>query len=286
MSISSSDFSATQRGEQTQIVDEHQIRRFGFYKTRTRIGPYAGEFIGTFMLCFFGTSGNASVVFNDKYGGFGWLIVCLSWSLGIILGLYASISVSGGHINPAITLTKAIYGDFPWKKTPFYIICQVLGGFCGAAVTYGLYASKFSSFNNGVKEVTGPNATAGIFGTYPTPSNTNIQSFFTEMMMGVFLMFFIRAIFDNYIQQAVGIEPIAIGLVLFAIAITIGPLTGFAINPARDFGPRFFTLIAGWGGKVFTANSGYFWIPIVAPCVGVFIGYGLYEIFIIPQKFS
>ncbi|OMJ18324.1 Aquaporin-7 [Smittium culicis] len=259
------------------------VRMFGLYNMRYNLRHYFAEFFGTMVLLFFGNTVVANVVLNPDLATESWVLITLGWGFGLAMALYISMGNSGGHLNPAVTIAAAVYGKFPWKKVPGYIFSQVLGAFMGAAFTYAVYRSRFTPFDGGVRTVTGNTATGGIFCTYPDPNNTRWDSFFTEMLLTAILVFCIQGFFDPKMTPAKGFEPVAVGLLVLTIGICAGKMTGYAINPARDLGPRIFTAVAGWGSTPFTASNHYFWIPIVAPIVGAILGQGSYELFIIPN---
>ncbi|PVV02502.1 hypothetical protein BB560_003042 [Smittium megazygosporum] len=259
------------------------LRTFGLLEFRYRFRNYFAEFFGTLLLLLFGNGVVALVKFNPSFGPAGFLMITIGWCFGLAMALYPSMGISGGHLNPAVTIAVAIFGRMPWSRVPGYIFSQILGAFTGAAMVYGIFRSKFDPFDGGKRQTTGQYATAGIFATYPDPDNTRWDSFFAEMVLTAILLFVIQGFFDERLTPAKGFEPIAVGLLVLTIGITCGTMTGYAINPARDLGPRLFTLAAGWGTEPFTAAGHYFWIPIVAPIVGGTIGVAMYEFFIIPN---
>uniref|UniRef100_A0A8C3S9F4 Aquaporin 9 n=1 Tax=Chelydra serpentina TaxID=8475 RepID=A0A8C3S9F4_CHESE len=166
---------------------------------------------------------------------------------------YFVIYFSGGHINPAVSLAMCATGRLKWTKLPFYILAQFLGAFVGAAAVFGIYYDAFMNYSGGELIVTGSNATAHIFATYPAPHLSLISGFADQVTLLVLVVF---AIFDTKnMGVPKGLEPIAIGLLILLLTCSLGMNSGCAMNPARDLSPRIFTAIAGWGFEVFTMHS-------------------------------
>ncbi|OLY82365.1 Aquaporin-9 [Smittium mucronatum] len=268
----------------SQAMFEANMRMFGMYRLRYAMRKYFAEFFGTAVFLFFGNTVIATVTFNPAFEAAKWVIIPIGWGFGLMLALYLSMGVSGGHLNPAMTIASALYGRFPLSYVPGYIISQLLGAFTGAALTYGVFRAQINQPEFGAKLVGGQYGTAGIFSTYPNPLNSTWDSFLAEMVLTCLLAMLVQSFFDKRLTPAKGFEPVAVGLTLLTLSICAGINTGFALNPARDLGPRVFTLIAGWGTETFKASNYYFWIPIVAPIVGAIIGITLFEFFIIPNR--
>ncbi|EMC99176.1 hypothetical protein BAUCODRAFT_31504 [Baudoinia panamericana UAMH 10762] len=183
-----------------------------------------------------------------------------------MLGVYTS-GISGGHINPAVTFANCVLRKFSWKKFPIYVLAQISGAFCAAGVVYGNYKSAIHVFEGGpdVRTVPGyaENATAAIFATYPASFMTTTGRFFSEFLASALLMFSIYAVKDDGNLGAGSLTPLALFFILFGIASCFGWETGFAINPARDFGPRLMTQLLGYGHHVWTAGMHYFWVSLL-----------------------
>jgi aquaglyceroporin related protein len=181
--------------------------------------------------------------------------------VGIMLGAYTA-SPSGGHLNPAVTLSMCIYRRFPWKQFPVYALSQTLGAFCAAGVVYGNYKSAIDAYEGvGVRTVTGfsNHSTSGIFSTSPAPFMTTTGAFFSEFLASAVLMFCIFALSaEKYGSK--NLTPLILAFVFIGISACFGWETGFAINMARDFGPRLMVSCLGYGGKVWSANNYYFWV--------------------------
>ena len=182
-----------------------------------------------------------------------------------MLGAYVA-GRSGGHLNPAVTLTCCIFRRFPWRKFPFYALAQISGAFCAAGIVFINYRSAISEFENGRLTVPGTgsvNATAGIFATYPTPFMTVGGEFFEQFLASAILLFCIFALQDKKNAGGAGnFLPLGLCFTMFGIATAFGWQTSFAINLARDFGPRLFTSFVGYGPAVWTISKHYAWVSL------------------------
>jgi aquaglyceroporin related protein len=176
---------------------------------------------------------------------------------------------SGAHLNPAVTLCFCIFRKFSWKKLPVYAAAQVLGALLAAAVVYGNYKSAFDAFagHNVLIVPGGPGnqslATAGIFNTYPAPFLQPVAQLFSEVVAAAVLLFSVFAILDEGNIGAGPFLPVGLFFIIFAIGSSFGWQTGFAINPARDFGPRLMTYMLGYGPSVWTVGHHYFWVSFI-----------------------
>jgi MIP family channel proteins len=192
-----------------------------------------------------------------------------------------SIGVSGAHLNPAVTLAAAVHRQFPWRKVAPYMAAQTVGAFLAAAVVNLVYREAFNAFDGGVRHVTGPLATAGIFATYPQPFLSAFPGGFIDQVVGTaILVGVILGITDKRHAVPAGLGPVIVGLLVLGIGASFGFNSGYAINPARDLGPRLFTYVAGWGSDVFRAGNSWWWVPIVGPLVGGVLGGWLYDLFV------
>jgi MIP family channel proteins len=237
----------------------------------------AAEFLGTFILILFGVGVVAQTVLSRGANG-SFLAINLGWGLGVMLGVYAAGGVSGAHLNPAVTLALAVTRGFAWSKVAPYIAAQVAGAFVASAVAYVTYHEAFSAFDGGVRQVLGDQGTAGIFATYPQPFLSITGGFIDQVVGTALLMAGVLAVTDQRNNAAPGwLTPVLVGGIVVAIGVAFGFNAGYAINPARDFGPRLFTFVAGWGSTVFTAAGGWWWVPIVAPCLGGVVGAIVYD---------
>ncbi|MBM3107654.1 aquaporin [Pseudomonas sp. V1] len=239
------------------------------------------EFLGTALLIFFGTGCVAAL----KVAGasFGLWEISIIWGVGVSLAIYLTAGVSGAHLNPAVSIALWLFAGFEKHKVPFYIIAQIAGAFCGAALVYTLYSNLFFDFEQTHQMIRGSQASlelASVFSTYPHPALSTAQAFLVEMIITAVLMAVIMALTDDNNGLPRGaMAPLLIGLLIAVIGSAMGPLTGFAMNPARDLGPKLMTFLAGWGEITFTGGRDipYFLIPIFAPIIGAILGAALYR---------
>ncbi len=266
-------------------------------------GECLAEFLGTFVLIAFGDgvvamavaalpgSGRAQTSTTIFLAAGDWLLITWGWALAVTFGVYVAGGVSGAHINPAVTLALAIRRKFPWPKVVPYIVAQIVGAFVGAALVYLVYHNAIDAFNQALGTGrTDPkgNITFSIFATFPAPYFHGgwVGPLIDQIVGTAFLLMFIVAVIDlhNTPVQA-NLAPFVIGLVVAAVGMSYGANAGYAINPARDFGPRLFAYFAGWGdvalpGSVAGSFGWYFWIPIVGPLIGGALGVIVYDAFI------
>ncbi|MDD0976960.1 MIP/aquaporin family protein [Pseudomonas fontis] len=239
------------------------------------------EFLGTALFIFFGTGCVAAL----KVAGasFGLWEISIIWGVGVSMAIYLTAGVSGAHLNPAVSIALALFAGFDKRKLPFYIVAQIAGAFCGAALVYTLYSSLFFDYEQAHNLVRGSQASlelASVFSTYPHPALSVGQAFLVEMIITAILMAVIMALTDDNNGLPRGpLAPLLIGLLIAVIGSAMGPLTGFAMNPARDLGPKIMTFLAGWGDVAFTGGRDipYFLIPIFAPIIGASLGAVLYR---------
>ncbi|MCW1243268.1 aquaporin [Pseudomonas sp. SAICEU22] len=239
------------------------------------------EFLGTALLIFFGTGCVAAL----KVAGasFGLWEISIIWGVGVSMAIYLSAGISGAHLNPAVSIALSLFTDFEKRKLPFYIICQVAGAFCGALLVYTLYSNLFFDFEQSRHMVRGTEASlelASVFSTYPHSALSIGQAFLVEMIITAILMGVIMSLTDDNNGLPRGpLAPLLIGLLIAVIGSSMGPLTGFAMNPARDFGPKLMTFLAGWGEISLTGGRDipYFLVPIFAPIVGACLGAAAYR---------
>jgi glycerol uptake facilitator protein len=204
------------------------------------------EFLGTFVLMLFGIGVVAMVVlFPSNTPGAtvhgGYTNITLGWGLAVTMGLYISGKVSGGHLNPAVTLTLAVFRDFPWRKVLPYSIAQTAGAFLAAALVYRNYLPAFHQVDPHLEK------TAGVFTTFPTFPALPQAGFLDQVIGTALLLLMVLAITDELnVPPGANLGPLMIGLVVVAIGMSFGGMHGYPINPARDFGPRLFTAVAGF----------------------------------------
>ncbi|RKN45976.1 MIP/aquaporin family protein [Streptomyces hoynatensis] len=256
------------------------------------------EFLGTFVLVLIGIGSVAVAVVglpgSDRQPGpftaANWLIIAWGWAMGVVFGVYVAGGISGAHINPAVTLGFAVRGRFPlWKILPYWA-AQILGAFAAAGVIYATYRWAINAAND--KAGTGKTEsldTFSIFATFPAKyfGNSWWGPLLDEIVATALLLLLICALLDtrNSAPQA-NLAPLLIGLVVFMIALAYGTNSGYAINPARDLGPRAFTFFAGWGHIAFPGTFGWFgnywWIPLVGPLIGAILGVLVYDLLVTP----
>jgi len=251
-------------------------------KFRSKYQDIFSEFLGVFIMILFGDGVVAQVVLAKGEKG-GYQSITWGWGLGVMLGVYVG-GKSGAHLNPAVTFANCVYRKFPWRKFPRYLIAQTLGALCASGVVYANYKSAIDQFEGGrtIRTVPGysNHSTAGIFCTYPAEFLTRTGMFFSEFIASTILMFCIYAINDDLNNGAGKLGPLALFFLIFGIGACFGWETGYAINLARDFGPRLMSYMLGYGTNVWKAGGYYFWIPMVAPFFGTTFGGFLYDVFI------
>lgn len=249
--------------------------------TRGVVGEMLAEFLGTFVLIVFGAGVVAQTVLSKGTAGTT-LSINIAWGLAVTMGCYVAGGVSGAHLNPAVTLALAVHRRFPWGRVAPYITAQFVGAFVASAVVYVTYHEALAAFDGGLRQVTGPQGTAGIWATYPQPFLSTFPGGFIDQFVGsALLVGVIFAISDaRNSPPPSGLTPVVVGLLVLVIGATFGFNSGYAINPARDLGPRLFTALAGWGSEVFRAGNSWWWVPVIAPCVGAVAGGWVYDVLV------
>jgi MIP family channel proteins len=245
---------------------------------RTTTREVLAEFLGTFVLIVFGIGVVAQTVLSKQTAGSG-LSINIAWGLAVTMGCYVAAGVSGAHLNPAVTLASAVHRNFPTAKVLPYVVAQFAGAFVASAVVYLTYREALAAFDGGVRHVTGDLGTAGIWATYPQAFLSTFPGGFVDQVVGTaLLVLVIFGVTDSRnAMPPAGLAPVIVGLIVLLIGATFGFNSGYAINPARDLGPRLFTAVAGWGGEVFRAGNGWWWVPVIAPCVGGVLGGWVYD---------
>ena len=234
------------------------------------------EFIGTAILMLFGQGVVAMVqLFGTGVPGEvvkgGFTNIVIGWGLGVTFGIYAAGKISGAHLNPAVTLAFACWRQFPWRKVLPYSLAQVAGAFLSSALVYWNYLPAFDKVDPLRMN------TAGIFTTFPAFPEVLQAGFLDQVIGTALLLFLIFALADENNQPSEILSPILVGLTVVAIGISFGGMHGYAINPARDFGPRLFVALAGFRNNGLTDGGYIFWVPIVAPLLGGVLGGWLYD---------
>ncbi|XP_062241504.1 aquaporin-9b [Platichthys flesus] len=241
---------------------------------------FLAEFLGIFVLILFGCGSVAQAVLSR--GALGEpMSIHIGFTIGVMMGVYVSAGVSGGHVNPAVSLAMVILGKLPLKKLPVYLVAQFLGAFTGSCAVYTLYYDALMDYSDGELFVTGANATANIFASYPAKHLSLLNGFVDQVYSAGALVLCILAITDKKNSGVPkGMEPLLIGLAIMGIGVAMGLNSGYPLNPARDLGPRVFTAVAGWGPDVFRAGGCWWWIPVVGPMVGGAVAACIYCLFI------
>jgi len=235
------------------------------------------EFLGTMLIILFGDGVVAMVQLFGKNipgevvnGGFTNITLC--WGLAVTLAVYLTGKISGAHLNPAVTIAVAAFRGFSLKKVIPYIVAQVAGGFCGAALVFWNYLPAFNKVDP-LRE-----HTAGVFTTFPAFPNLPQAGFLDQVIGTALLLLCIMAVTDTRNSAPSSrIAPLLVGASVVAIGMAFGGMHGYAINPARDFGPRLLTVVAGFKNNGLTDGTNQYWVPIVGPIVGGLIGVFIYD---------
>ncbi len=231
------------------------------------MSEFLGEFIGTMLLIVFGGGVVAGVILKGtKAENSGWIVITSGWGLGVAVAIYAVGSISGAHINPAVTISLACVGEFPWEKVPLYVSGQLLGGFFGGVIVWLHYLPHW-------KETKDPGTQLAVFSTGPAIRKT-WANLLSEIVGTFILIFGILTIGANTFSE--GLKPLAVAGLIVAIGLSLGGTTGYAINPARDLGPRIAHFVLPIIGKG-KSDWGYAWIPVVGPILGGLLGALLYK---------
>lgn len=221
-----------------------------------------GEFLGTMILILLGDGVVAGVLLKKSKGeNGGWIVVTTAWALAVVIPAFIFGAISGAHFNPALTIALAFLGKFSWSLVPQYIAAQMLGAIAGATLVWLTYLPHW-------KETEEKAAKLGVFCTAPAIRNTT-ANIITEVIGTFILVFGILGL--GQVQMVPGVNVLAVGGLIFVIGLSLGGPTGYAINPARDLGPRIAHAILPIAGKG-DSEWGYSWIPVVAPIVGGLLG--------------
>lgn len=235
------------------------------------------EFLGTLILIMIGDGVVAMVtLFGSGLPGEivkgGYTNVTLAWGLAVTFGIYVAGEISGAHLNPAVTLSLAIFRGFPWKKVIPYSLAQLAGAFTAAAVVFWNYRPAFAAYDPHLEK------TAGVFTTFPAFPAYPMAGLLDQIIGTGLLVMLILAVVDERARIPVGnLAPLMVGGVVVAIGMGWGGMHGYAINPARDFGPRLFTAIAGFSHNGLTDGTHEWIVPVIGPLIGGVLGAWIFE---------
>ncbi|RSL34807.1 aquaporin family protein [Salibacterium salarium] len=226
------------------------------------MSPFLGELIGTMILIILGGGVVAGVVLKgSKAEGSGWIVITVGWGLAVAMGVYAVGNFSGAHINPAVTFGLAASGEFPWSDVPMYIAAQMIGAILGACVVFFHYLAQWRKTEDKAAKL-------GVFAT--DPAIRNYSANVVSEMIGTFILVLGLA-FIGANEFTEGLNPLIVGLLIVAIGVSLGGTTGYAINPARDLGPRIAHFLLPIPGKG-SSDWKYAWVPVVGPIIGGIYG--------------
>jgi glycerol uptake facilitator protein len=253
------------------VIESHLVQK------NTLRGELIAEFLGTLTLILFGDGVVAMVVLFGKgtpgeivHGGY--TNITLAWGLAVTMGCYIAGRISGAHLNPAVTVALAVFRGFPWRKVGPYILVQTAGAFVAAALVFWNYLPAFRAADPNLDH------TAGVFTTFPAYPELPSAGLLDQTIGTALLLFIVMALIDERNQPpGANLTPVLIGAVVVVIGMSFGGMHGYAINPARDFGPRLFTVVAGFKNNGLTDGTMVFWIPIVGPILGGIIGAAAYD---------
>jgi glycerol uptake facilitator protein len=230
--------------------------------------PYLAEFIGTALLILLGNGVVAGVLLKDsKAQNAGWLVIAIAWGLAVTFAIYAVGKFSGAHLNPAVSVGLAVAGSFSWTEVPMYILSQVAGAMFGSFLVYLHFLPHWAKTDDQALKL-------AVFCTAPAIRNS-VSNLISEIIATAVLIMGLLFIGAN--QFAAGLNPLVVGALIVSIGLSLGGPTGFAINPARDFGPRLAHALLPIPGKG-NSDWGYSWIPVVGPIVGGAIGAMIYTL--------
>ncbi|KAI8319379.1 aquaporin-like protein [Martensiomyces pterosporus] len=275
--------SSKKAGEEVEYADQRALKDTYFNRLRIFLSPYFAEFIGTAVFVLMGCGANLTYTVMTSNAQSAWLGGAFGWGIGLMLGVFVAGGVSGAMLNPAVTLAFAAFRGLPWIQVPFYFFAEFLGGFIGAMLAYVCFAHSLDPFDGYDRQLNGPFASAGSFGNFARPFIGNGAAFISEAVGTGLLVIGVFAITDNNNFPARSCTPIAIGLLLTGLALSIGYPTGYSFNPARDLGPRCAAAI-WYGAGVFTKHGSYTWVPVAAPMAGGTVGAVVYEFFIVSKR--
>ncbi|KAJ2332006.1 glycerol channel, partial [Coemansia sp. RSA 2671] len=270
-------------GEEIEFASQRKIRDTLVNRIRIFAAPYFAEFLGTGVFVLMGCGANLTYTVLTTNAQSAWVGNALGWGIALMTGVFIAGGVSGAMLNPAVTLAFAGYRGLPWIQVPFYFIAEFAGAFVGALLAYACFAHSLDPFDGFNRQINGPFGSAGAFGNFARPFIGNGAAFLSESVGTGLLVIGIFAITDNNNFPARSCTPLAIGLLLTGLALSIGYPTGYSYNPARDLGPRCAAAI-WYGADVFTNHGSYTWVPVAGPLAGGIVGSTLYEFLIVSKR--
>lgn len=228
------------------------------------------EIIGTMILIILGDGVVANVLLNKSKGkDSGWIVITTGWGLAVAVAVYAVGWISGAHINPAVTIGLAAIGKFPWAEVPMYVIGQIIGGFLGGVIVWLTYLPHWAETEDtGLK--------LAVFSTGPAIRNYSLN-LLTEIIGTFMLVAGVLFILDGRNELTSGFGPLLIGFLVWSLGLSLGGPTGYAINPARDLGPRIAHAVLPIAGKG-DSDWAYSWVPVVGPIIGGILGALFYSL--------
>lgn len=236
---------------------------------------FVAEFVGTSLLIAMGSGVVANVVLNKTKGqNSGWMVITTAWALGVFIGVVVAGPYSGAHLNPAVSIGLAIVGDFPWAMVPKYIFAQILGAMFGSTIAWLVYKDHFDATED-------PGLKFAPFGTVPAIRNYSsnlISEIVGTSVLIIVILYSTEPMLNDTNGTPIGLGSLGalpVAFLVWVIGLSLGGTTGYAINPARDFGPRLmhqFLPIKGKGGS----DWQYSWVPIVGPIIGAAMAAGIY----------
>lgn len=233
------------------------------------MSPFIAEFIGTMFILLFGNGVVANVLLSKSKGNnSGWIVITFGWAIGVFVGVYSSATISGAHLNPAITIALAAVGKFDWANVPLYILAQLLGAMTGSLLMWLAYKKHFDEANDA-------DAMLAVFCTGPAIKN----SFFNVIteIIGTFILM-LGVLFIAAPQNSLGaLDALPVALLVLGLGLSFGGPTGYAINPARDLGPRIMHFLLPIKNKR-DSDWSYSWVPVVGPIIGALIAVAVWTL--------
>jgi glycerol uptake facilitator protein len=227
--------------------------------------PFLAELVGTMLLVIFGDGVVANVVLNRSKGqNSGWIVIAAGWAAGVTIAVYAVNALSGAHLNPAVTIALAAIGKFQWANVPSYVLAQTIGAFIGGILVWLTYLPHWALTED-------KGAKLAVFSTGPAVRNPGANIISEAIATAALVIGLLSVLTPKNLLPNTGFDvafaPLLVGVIVFGIGLSLGGSTGYAINPARDLGPRLAHSILPIPGKG-SSDWGYAWVPVVGPIIG------------------